>query len=120
TEVNRHFVSIARQRGFYSEELMAKVIDKGSLRCAPGVPPDVHRLFRTAFEIPAEDHIEMQAAFQEYTDNAVSKTINLPKRAKHEDVARAFLMAYEKGVKGITVFRYGSKRGTLVRFEDID
>ncbi len=120
TEVNRYFVSIARQRGFYSEGLMARVIDKGSLKCVPEVPPDVRRLFRTAFEIPPEDHIEMQAAFQEYTDNAVSKTINLPKRAKHEDVARAFLMAYEKGVKGITVFRYESKRGTLVRFRDVD
>jgi ribonucleoside-diphosphate reductase alpha chain len=71
-------------------------------------------------EIPPEDHIEMQAAFQEYTDNAVSKTINLPHRAKKEDVARAYLLAYEKGVKGITVFRYGAKRGTLVKFADTD
>ena len=80
----------------------------------------VRRLFKTALEIPTKDHIEMQAAFQEYTDNAVSKTINLPNRAKKESVARAFLMAYEKGLKGITIFRYGAKRGTLVKFADSD
>ncbi len=62
----------------------------------------------------------MQAAFQEYTDNAVSKTINLPARATREDVARTYLLAYDKGVKGITVFRYGGKRGTFVKFTDAD
>jgi len=62
----------------------------------------------------------MQAAFQEYTDNAVSKTINLPNKSRKEDVERAFILAYDKGVKGITVFRYGAKRGTLVKFADAD
>ncbi len=78
------------------------------------------RLFPTALEIPPDDHIEMQAAFQAYTDNAVSKTINLPSRATQDDVARAYLLAYRKGLKGITVFRYGAKRGTLVKFVDTD
>jgi len=73
-----------------------------------------------ALEIPAADHVGMQAAFQEYTDNAVSKTVNLPSRATREDVARVYLLAYEKGVKGITLFRYGCKKGTLVRFTDTD
>ena len=120
TEINGYFVEIARERGIYSEELMQKVMTRGNLRGMTGIPADIRRLFRTALEIPAADHIEMQAAFQEYTDNAVSKTVNLPARAKREDVARAFLLAYEKGVKGITVFRYGSKKGTLLKFVDTD
>ena len=78
------------------------------------------RLFVTAHEIPPEDHIEMQAAFQEFTDNAVSKTINLKHRATRDDVARAFLLAYKKGCKGITVFRYGSKPGTLLKPDEAD
>ncbi|MFZ5907172.1 MAG: adenosylcobalamin-dependent ribonucleoside-diphosphate reductase [Nitrospirota bacterium] len=120
-EINRLFLEVARRQGFYSEELLQKVIEKGHLRGMPEVPKPVRKLFRTAHEIPPDDHIEMQAAFQEFTDNAVSKTINMPYRSKKEDVARAFLLAYEKGCKGITIFRYGTPRkGTLVRFADID
>ncbi len=120
TEINGYFVDIARERGFYSEELMQKVVKRGNLRGIAGIPADIRRLFKTALEIPAADHIEMQAAFQEFTDNAVSKTVNLPVRATREDVAEAFLLAYEKGVKGITIFRYGSKKGTLLKFVDTD
>jgi ribonucleoside-diphosphate reductase alpha chain len=119
-EINGLFLRTARERGFYSDRLMEEVIKKGNLRGIREVPADVRRLFRTALEIPAADHIEMQAAFQEYTDNAVSKTINLPFRATREDVAKAYLLAYAKGVKGITVFRYGAKKGTLVKFADTD
>ena len=119
-EINGHFVRIARERGFFSEELLQAVRKRGNLKGMRGVPADVRRLFRTALEIPPEDHIEMQAAFQEYTDNAVSKTINLPTRATQDDVARAYLLAYRKGLKGITVFRYGARKGTLVRFADAD
>jgi len=119
-EVNPHFVRIARERGFYSAELMAEVRKRGVVKGMKAVPAEVRRLFRTALEIPPEDHIEMQAAFQEYTDNAVSKTINLPPRATREDVGHAYLLAYRKGLKGITVFRYGAKRGTLVKFVDTD
>jgi ribonucleoside-diphosphate reductase alpha chain len=120
TEINSLFVSMAKERGFYSEEMMEKVKEEGILGDIAALPADIKKLFRTAQEIPAEDHIEMQAAFQEQTDNAVSKTINLPAAAKNEDVAKAFLLAYEKGVKGITVFRYGSRKGPLVRFADTD
>ncbi len=118
-EVNRYFFKLAKLMGFYSPELEREVIRKGNLRGVKGVPTKVKKLFKTALEIPPDDHIEMQASFQRHTDNAVSKTINLPRSAKPEDVERAFLLAYEKGCKGITVFRYGSrKRGTLVRFDD--
>jgi len=119
-EINKYFVQIARKRGFYSREVMDLVLEKGTLAGIKGIPADVKRLFRTALEIPYKDHVEMQAAFQEFTDNAVSKTINLPGRAKKEDVAKAYLLAYAKGVKGITVFRYGSKKGTLIKFADAD
>lgn len=120
-EINRYFFEIAKDKGFYSEELEKKVIEKGHLRGIKDVPKEIKKLFKTAHEIHPEDHIEMQACFQEYTDNAVSKTINMPYRSKKEDVARAFLLAYEKGCKGITIFRYGiAKKGTLVRFTDTD
>jgi ribonucleoside-diphosphate reductase alpha chain len=118
-EINKYFVEIAKKRGFHTEEIMDKILRTGNLRGIKNMPPDVRRLFKTALEIPPEDHIEMQAAFQEYTDNAVSKTVNLPNRARRENVASAFLLAYEKGVKGITIFRYGAKRGTLVKFSDL-
>jgi len=119
-EINKYFVAMARERGIYSQELMGEVLKRGNLKEVKGIPPDVRRLFRTALEISAEDHIEMQAAFQEFTDNAVSKTINLPSRAGKDAVAHAYLLAFEKGLKGITVFRYGAKRGTMVRFADVD
>ncbi len=119
-EVNRYFLNTAREQGFYTEELMREVLRRGKLKGIAGIPRGVRRLFRTALEIPPEDHIAMQAAFQEFTDNAVSKTINLPPRAGKDTVARAYLLAFEKGLKGITVFRYGAKRGTLVRFADVD
>jgi ribonucleoside-diphosphate reductase alpha chain len=120
-EINEYFFEIAQRSGFYSDELKAKVIEKGNLRGIKEVPKEIRKLFKTAHEIPPEDHIEMQACFQEFTDNAVSKTINVPYRAKKEDVAKAFLLAYEKNCKGITIFRYGTaKKGTLVRFTDTD
>jgi len=121
SEINKYFFEMAEQKGFYSEELRKKVIEKSSLKGMEEVPAEIRRLFKTAHEIPPEDHIEMQACFQEYTDNAVSKTINMPYRSKEEDVAKAFLLAYEKGCKGVTIFRYGTaKKGTLVRFTDTD
>lgn len=120
-EVNRHFFRIARERGFFSPGIEKAVIQKGSVRGMKEIPPDVRRLFRTAQEIPFQDHIEMQAAFQEYTDNAVSKTINLPHRARKSDVALAYMLACRKGLKGITIFRSGTaKKGTMVRFSETD
>ena len=120
-EINDCFFELAEKRGFYNNELKAKVMEKGTLRGVREVPKNIRKLFKTAHEIQPQDHIEMQACFQEFTDNAVSKTINIPYRAKKEDVAQAFLLAYEKNCKGITIFRYGTARkGTLVRFTDTD
>jgi ribonucleoside-diphosphate reductase alpha chain len=119
-EINPFFLKTARQRGFYSRELIERISKKGSLRGFKEIPDDVRRLFVTSHEIDPEAHIEVQAAFEDFTDNAVSKTINLKHRATREDVARTFLLAYEKGCKGITVFRYGSKPGTLMKLDEVD
>jgi ribonucleoside-diphosphate reductase alpha chain len=120
-EMNKYFFELAKHRGFYSDDLREKIMEKGHLRGMKEVPGDVRKIFKTAHEIQPKDHIEMQSCFQEYTDNAVSKTINMPHRSSREDVARAFMLSYEKGCKGITIFRYGTaKRGTLVKFADID
>jgi ribonucleoside-diphosphate reductase alpha chain len=120
SEINPLFIETARQEGFYNSGLMQKIQARGNLTGMKEVPRRVKSLFVTAHEISPEDHIEMQAAFQKYTDNAVSKTINLSQRATRRDVANAFVLAYEKGCKGITVFRYGSKTGTLVTADDVD
>lgn len=109
TFVNPHFEAVARKRGFYSPELMDKVARYGTLHDLSEVPEDVRRVFVTAHEIAPEWHVRMQAAFQRYTDNGVSKTINLPNSATVEDVARAYQSAYELGCLGITVFRDGCK-----------
>ncbi len=118
-ETNRLFFALAKKRRFFSRELEEAVLRKGDLRGVRGVPAGVKRLFKTAQEISSRTHIAMQASFQQYTDNAVSKTVNMKRSATKKDVAEAFLMAYEMGCKGITIFRHGGKkRGTLMRFAD--
>lgn len=120
-EMNRLFFQTARELGFYSEDLSALVMAKGTVRGIAAVPVRIRKLFVTAHEMSYRDHIAMQAVFQAYTDNAVSKTINMPWRSGKADVAQAFILAYEKGCKGVTIFRYGArKKGTLVRLSDTD
>ncbi len=109
-EVNRLFEETARKRNFYSKDLMMEIAKKGSLKNIDGIPEDVKRIFVTALDIAPEWHVRMQAAFQKYTDNAVSKTINLPPEAGLEDVRKVFMLAYKLKCKGITVYRYGSKK----------
>jgi ribonucleoside-diphosphate reductase alpha chain len=109
TFVNPHFEAVARKRGFYSEELMKKVAEQGTLDGLAEVPDEVRRVFVTAHEIVPDWHVRMQAAFQKNTDNGVSKTINLPNSATVGDVAHAYQLAYDLGCLGITVFRDGCK-----------
>ena len=104
-EVNPYFEEAARKGGFYSEELMKKLAEGAHLSEIKGVPEKIKRVFVTAHEITPEWHVKMQAAFQRSTDNAVSKTINFPQSATREDVARAYMLAYEEGLKGITIYR---------------
>ncbi len=108
-EVNPLFEQVAKAQGFYSEELMEQVARQGSLQNILAVPEAVRRLFVTSFDIAPEWHVRMQAAFQEFTDNGVSKTINFPEEASREEVAQTYQLAYELGVKGITVYRNNSR-----------
>jgi ribonucleoside-diphosphate reductase alpha chain len=116
--INKYLIDFAQKQGFYSEEFINELRQKGTLRGIKSVPLKIKKLFKTALEITPMQHIEMQACFQKYTDNAVSKTINLPQRTKKQEVAKIFILAYKKGLKGITVFRYGSKTGTFLKVSD--
>jgi ribonucleoside-diphosphate reductase alpha chain len=113
-EVNPIFAEVARDRGFYTDELMKEIAAKGSLKEMKMVPEDIRRLFVTALDIVPEWHIKMQAAFQEHTDNAVSKTVNFPREATPQDVEKVYIMAYELGCKGVTVYRYGSREDQVL------
>jgi len=113
-EVNPLVGEVAREEGCYSEDLFEFIRKGGSINERAEVPEEVRRLFVTAFDIGAEEHIKMQAAFQKYTDNAVSKTINMAPGASAEDVARAFMLAYRLGCKGVTVYRSGTRAGQVL------
>ncbi|MFH1249080.1 MAG: vitamin B12-dependent ribonucleotide reductase [archaeon] len=108
-ESNHLFEEIAKQKGFYSKELMEKIAEKGSLHDIAEIPEEIKKLFVTAHDIEVEYHIKMQAAFQKNTDNAISKTINFPNSASIEDVRKAYLLADKLGCKGVTVYRDGSR-----------
>ncbi|MFQ5835019.1 MAG: TSCPD domain-containing protein, partial [bacterium] len=114
--INSDFERVAREKGFYSEELMKKITDNhGSCQQIPKVPEEVKKVFVTALDISYQDHIKMQAAFQKYTDNAVSKTINLPNHATKANIKNVFILAYKLGCKGITVYRDRSREEQVLR-----
>lgn len=108
-EVNPMFEQIALERNIYNEELMRKIAMRGSVQKVEEVPEDLRKIFITALDISPEWHVRMQAAFQKYTDNAVSKTINFPYGATPHDVEKAFMLAWKLKCKGITIYRYGSR-----------
>jgi ribonucleoside-diphosphate reductase alpha chain len=108
-EVNPMFEEIARKRGFYSEALMQRIAEHGTIQDIEEIPEDVRSIFVTAHDITPEVHIEMQAAFQRYTDNAVSKTVNFPNDATIEDVENVYRLAFKTNCKGVTIYRDGSR-----------
>jgi ribonucleoside-diphosphate reductase alpha chain len=112
-EINKLFEEIAKARGFYTKDLMIEMAKRGSIQDISGIPEDIKRIFVTALDISPEWHVRMQAAFQKYTDNSVSKTVNLPPDATWGDVKNVFLLAYKLKCKGITIYRYGSKEQVL-------
>ncbi|MFZ5516544.1 MAG: vitamin B12-dependent ribonucleotide reductase [Candidatus Zhuqueibacterota bacterium] len=108
-EVYPLFEQVARDEGFYSDDLMKRVAEKGSIQDFNDIPEHVRQVFITSHDISPEWHIQMQAAFQKYTDNAVSKTVNFPNDATLQDVNDAYRRAYELGCKGVTIYRDGSR-----------
>ena len=116
-ESNPYFEAVARHEGFYSEELIEEIARGGTLE-GLDVPEWVKDVFRTAHDISPEWHVRMQGAAQAHTDNAVSKTINFPHTATVDDVSNAYMLAYELGCKGITVYRDGSKDGQVLSTGD--
>ena len=107
--VNRHLEAALRERGIYSEDLMAQIILEGSLTNISGIPEDIKDTFRVAMDISAHDHIRAQAAFQKYVENSISKTINFPNEATVQDVEEGYLLAWRLGCKGCTLYRDGSR-----------
>jgi ribonucleoside-diphosphate reductase alpha chain len=108
-EVNPYFEEAAKKGGFYSDELMKKLAEGVHLSDIKDAPDKIKKVFVTAHEITPEWHVKMQAAFQRSTDNAVSKTINFPQSATRGDVTHAYMLAYEEGLKGITIYRDRSR-----------
>ncbi|MBI5469548.1 MAG: adenosylcobalamin-dependent ribonucleoside-diphosphate reductase [Deltaproteobacteria bacterium] len=108
-ELNPLVREVALEEGCFSEELIEHIKNGGAIKERTDVPEKVKGLFITAFDIGPEEHIRMQAAFQKHTDNAVSKTINMAPEATKEDVAKAYLLAYRLGCKGVTVYRSGTR-----------
>jgi ribonucleoside-diphosphate reductase alpha chain len=108
-ETNPLFEITAKERGFYSAELLENIAKTGSAQNIIGVPEDIKKLFVTALDIAPEWHVRMQAVFQRYTDNAVSKTVNMPSEATVDDVRKVYDLAWKLKCKGVTIFRYGSK-----------
>ena len=107
-DVNPDFVSVAKEQGWYSDELMEKIAREGHIDF-PEVPEAVRRVFRTTHDITPEWHVRMQAAFQEHTDAGISKTVNFPHSATKEDVRKIYGLAFDLGCKGVTVYRDGSR-----------
>ncbi len=113
-EVNPYFEEAAKKGGFYSPELMKQLAEGKRLKEIEEVPEEIKRLFVTAHDISPEWHVKMQAVFQKFTDSAVSKTVNFPHDATPEDVAKVYMLAYQEGLKGITIYRDRSRESQVL------
>ncbi len=118
-EVNPYFEQVAKDRGFYSPELMKDLALGGKIRDIEGIPEDVKRIFVTAYDIAPEWHVKMQAAFQKSCDSAVSKTVNFAYEATPEDIANVYMLAYEEKLKGITIYRDRSRESQVLTVGEV-
>ena len=116
-EVHPYFEKIAKEKGFYSTELMEKVAGGGSIKDIEEIPADTRKIFVTSFDISPSWHIRMQAAFQKYTHNAVSKTVNFPNKSTEKDIKEVYTLACKTGCKGVTVYRDGSRQEQVLNIE---
>jgi ribonucleoside-diphosphate reductase alpha chain len=105
---------MTKEKGFWRPQFEDTLRQTGFLGSGVEIPPEMREFFVTAFDIPPARHIQMQAAFQRHTDNAVSKTINFPPDATQNDVREAFLLAYRMGCKGVTIYRSGTRVGQVL------
>ena len=119
-EVNPYLKEILIKRGIYSDDLMKKVTKEGSLAHIKEIPDDIKKVFVCAHDISPEYHIKVQAAFQEFTDNAVSKTVNFSNSATRDDVDKAYKLAYELGCKGVTIYRDGSRSNQVLNIGKVN
>ena len=115
-EVHPLFRRMAEERGFWSEQLASELSERGRARGLDRVPPEVQALFPTAYDVPPEQHVRMQAAFQAHSHSAVSKTVNLPADATPDQVESIYLLAFALGCKGVTVYRDGSRQSQVLSF----
>jgi len=113
-EVNPYFEETAQTGGFYSSDLMKQLAEGKRLKDVEEVPEEIKGRFVTAHDISPEWHVRMQAAFQKFTDSAVSKTVNFPSEAMPEDVAKVYMLAYQEGLKGITIYRDRSRESQVL------
>ncbi|WP_368243915.1 TSCPD domain-containing protein, partial [Flavonifractor plautii] len=108
------------EAGIYSDELMQKIVEQGSLAHVDGIPEDIRRVFVCAHDVSPIWHVKMQAAFQRYTDNAVSKTVNFPNSATKEEVAEVYRLAFTLGCKGTTIYRDGSRNEQVLNIGKVN
>ncbi|MGI6153181.1 MAG: vitamin B12-dependent ribonucleotide reductase [Christensenellaceae bacterium] len=119
-EGHAYFEEVLKARGLYSKELMQKIAQEGTIAHMEEIPEDIRRVFVTAHDISPEYHVRMQAAFQKYTDNAVSKTVNFPSEATKDDVREVYELAYSLGLKGVTIYRDGSRDAQVLNIGKVN
>ena len=119
-EVNPVLSAKLKELGLDKENIKKKIAEEGTIANISEIPENVRRVFVCAQDIKPVDHIKMQAAFQEHTDNAVSKTVNFPKEATKNDVREAYILAYKEGCKGVTIYRDGSREEQVLNIGKVN